>query len=165
MEVEHITAPEFLAAARNAECNAPDKPSFMRMLAELEFLPRTRERLVFELLTAAQQIVENGHDPGNCLLWVTAWADSIGDTMAADFVAALASIILEYFGLLLRWDITPGAVHPYVLSLALGLAAIKKKDNHHFEFTLRTLREECAKTENDPRSAIVTKLEKLANSI
>ena len=49
-DVEHITALEYLAASARAVSNGADKPALRHIHEELKELPKTRQRLVFEML-------------------------------------------------------------------------------------------------------------------
>jgi protein-arginine kinase activator protein McsA len=52
-DVEHITASEYLAACARAASNGVEKPALRHIHEELKRLPKTRQRLAFEMLQLA----------------------------------------------------------------------------------------------------------------
>lgn len=68
MNVESITASEYLRAQENAKRNGADKPVFRRIEEEIKRLPKTQERLTFELLTVARAALDRGKNPGDAAL-------------------------------------------------------------------------------------------------
>jgi len=55
MKPEHITLEEFWYASAQAAQNGVDKPKFRKLVKELESLPKTQERLFFQLLETLEK--------------------------------------------------------------------------------------------------------------
>src|SRR5207249_1062043 len=97
MELDYITAIEFLDAENKAARNAADKPPFRGLVEQLEQLPRTKERLVFEMLDEAFMCVEQTCEPLTVVAWIRAWSDAIGDAKVPELLASTEKLTLKYF--------------------------------------------------------------------
>jgi len=159
-DVEHITGAQFLAAANRSTRNGADKPAFRQILESLKQFPRTKQRLTFELLAMAWQSLEVRADPGELIIWVTLWSESVEEQRLSEYVESLEKIICRYFDLLGHLEIPPGTIHPFTMTLVFGLTAIRKRNRHRFDAVLDTLRRRCGEAKLDPRCAIISETER-----
>ena len=84
MNAEHLTAPEFLDAESRAARNGADKPSFKRLLKDLQQFPETRQRLAFEFLAMAwRTVILKGGSVGRFLRQIGREAEVIGIRLLA----------------------------------------------------------------------------------
>src|SRR5215471_14503102 len=62
IDVEGITASEYLDFAARSHANSADAPAYRHVSEELKRFPATRERLATEMLAMALQSLEQGND-------------------------------------------------------------------------------------------------------
>lgn len=160
MGIENITPPEFLESARRAAGNLAAMPAFRQMVDEIRGSPETRQRLVFDFLHMATRLLAARGDPGEPILWAVRWRDSVEKPRMPEYLTLLEQVLAEYFQILGR--AAPGlGLHPWVLTLALGLGAISDSEEKRFLAVLERLRGECRHDASDARRDILAEAEKL----
>src|SRR6516162_6042766 len=68
IDVERITASQYLDFAAKAHANSSDAPTYRRITEELKRFPATRGRLATEMLTMALQSLQNGSDSWHLIM-------------------------------------------------------------------------------------------------
>lgn len=97
MNVESITASEYLRAQENAKRNGADKPVFRRIEEEVKRLPKTQERLIFELLTVARAALDRGKNPGDAALPAMHMGLSLTQENRPKYLEAIEDIAVRCF--------------------------------------------------------------------
>ena len=160
MAIESLGASEFLESARRASGDLAAMPAFRRMLDEIRGSPETRQRLVFDFLHMASRLLVARGDPGEPILWAVRWRDSVEKGRMPEYLTLLERVLADYFQVLGR--AAPGlGLHPWVLTLALGLGAIADSEQQRFLAVLERLREECRHDTPGARRDILAQAEKI----
>src|SRR6266496_972015 len=97
MSPEFITASEYLEAEAKARRNGADKPTFRRIEQELKRLPRTQERLMFELLKIARAALYQGKNPGAAALPAMIMGRSLTFENRPKYLEAIEDIAVRCF--------------------------------------------------------------------
>jgi hypothetical protein len=160
MNVNQITASEFLSAVRKGVGNAAEKPALRQTLDELKKFPETQQRLVFEFLDMAVRLVESKVDPAEPILWAVRWHSSVEETRIPDYLKQLEKILVRYFEQLRSAAHAAGG-HPWILTFAIGLGAIRDIDKTRFQSLIDTLQRQCGDPILDHRFEILAEARKL----
>jgi len=162
--VENITAAEFIEAADKATRNAADRPAFTYIFAQLERMPNTRDRLVFEFLELAWQILERGQDlPSPGLVLAFAWGPR-EPARLDEYIAWLEKIIRRCVVLRRQLPSSPGEHGPFALDIAMGLTALRRVAPARFTALVEELKKEGADPGFDPRWKVIAIAEKQSSS-
>jgi len=158
-DVEHITALEYLAACARAACNGVDKPALKHIHEELKRLPKTRQRLTFEMLRLAWQTLERREDPG----WETgfpscAWG-SIEAEQMPEYIMWLEKIAIRCFELRGQLPSPQGEHGPFTVSLNGMLIALGKVDRARFSVVLGALKSKCDEADLNSRRKLLSGVE------
>ena len=157
IDVERITAAEYLDAAAKAERNGDDKPALRRILTELERFPNIRQRLAFEMLPMFLRSLKAGTEPPHYLVsFVTLSANSIDLQRLPEFAAGLEKIILQFFDLA---GARPAARQPSTLTILSSALTLHQVDKERFVSVFAELKRRCGAAENDPRREFITHIE------
>ena len=154
MEAEHVTLAEFVDASNHASCKGSDKTQFRRLLAQLERLPKTRERLVFEMLDAAWQWLEAKDDPLMLVVWVRAWSGAVEEVRLLDFLDKTERLIIRYFENLPQISSSEAS-----LTLPTLFAALLQRCPARFHTVMERLKCETRLSVSDPRRQILADIE------
>ena len=100
MSIECITAVDYLNAQDKAQRNGADKPAFKRIQEDLKRLPKTQERLAFELLEIAGLALRRGKNPRNAALPALELCRSISEERLSDYIADVDSMAVQCFELM-----------------------------------------------------------------
>ncbi len=143
MEIEHVTASEFLDRTHTAVANSAAKPAFKQFLDQLKNSPTTRQKLVFEFLVMASRLLESRGDPADAILWAVRWRTSVEEARLPEYLAQLEKLVIQYFG------VSGGGISgrrgcPQVLTLAIALGAVRDTDKGRFRELMASLRHECS---------------------
>src|SRR5579862_8709985 len=77
IDVERITAAEYLDFAARAQVNSTDAPAYRHISEELKRFPAIRERLATEMLTMALQSLDEGNDAWDLVGLGSCFANSV----------------------------------------------------------------------------------------
>lgn len=157
--VADITAAEFLAAGDKAARNAVDRPAFDYILDQLTRLPKTRERLVFELFQLVWQTLERREDPPLQPLMLAFCYTPRGPARLAEYTAWLEKIVLRCVELRRQLPAPPGDHGPFSLEISWGLIALRRVAPTRFTALLRDLKEQGADPALDPRWKVIATVE------
>ncbi len=139
IDVEHITASEYLEMGDRSHANSADAPAFRHVSEELERFPATRERLAAEMLTMALQSLEQGSDCcylvglGSCL------GNSVPGAKAPGLIELLERIVLRSAELMTQSSNAPSN-HPYGMGLTMAGKALRRADPARFSTLLEGLK-------------------------
>jgi hypothetical protein len=164
-DVEEISALEYLEAAAKARRNGVDAPAFKHIHEELSRLPKTRERLAFEMLSLSWQSLERGQEPG----WEVGFAGCCWGSIAADrspeYKTWLEKLTFRLFELRQQLPTPPGEHGPFSHSLSLVLIALGKVDRPRFNFVVEALKSRGGDASLDSRWRVIAEAEaRIANS-
>jgi len=159
MNIEHITALEYLDAANRAAVNGVDRIPFAQTLKELERFPGTKQRLAFEFLAMAWRALELKDDPSGLVTLAACSTRSIEEPRRAEFATSMEKIVLRYFEILGQLGNHPNGIHPFVLTFTIGLSAIRAFDQKRCYGLLNELKGHCG--DSDPRRAIIIEAEQI----
>jgi hypothetical protein len=135
MSPEFITASEYLEAEAKARRNRADRPAFKRIEEELKRLPKTQERLAFELLKIARAALDQGKDPGEAPLRAMSMARSITPENRPKYLEAIEDMAVRCF------ELMAGFVdNRFTLTFVDSLFAIRTFDKQLLSILLDKLR-------------------------
>jgi hypothetical protein len=158
-DVENITAAEFLEAADKATRNAADQPAFKYIFGQVERLPSTSDRLVFEFFQLAWEILERGQDlPSPELVLAFGWGPR-DPSRLAEYFAWLEKIILRCVELRRQLPTSPGEEGPFALNIAAGLTALRRESPARFTSFVEELKKQGADPALDPRWKVIDQTE------
>src|SRR5947209_1021676 len=157
IDVERITAPQFMEAQAKAQRNGIDKPAFKGILKSLENLPKTRERLALEFLTLALQSLERGEIPPDLIGWAS-FGCSPESEIVPTYTMLLEKIILQYFELLGRSSSKPPAPRSS-FQLTMAVLELRRVALQRFSTLFARLKREYGEGEDDPRRFLIAELE------
>ena len=158
MDVEHISALEFLDAEKRATRNAADKPQFNQLLAELEKLPKAQQRLAFEFLAMAWRSLKLTADPGGLIAWAAFYGKSIEAQRLSVYIFWLERIIIRSFEILGQLEVPAHGIGPFSLGLKTGLGALRRMDPNRFQAVVHNLSCACGDGERDPRWKVLIRI-------
>jgi hypothetical protein len=139
-DVEHISALEYLEASARADRNGVDNPAFKHIQEQVNRLPMTRQRIVFEMLPLAWQSLELGEEPG----WTAGFAGccwgSIEPQRLSEYTTWLEKIIVRCFELRGQLPDPPGENGPFAMTLSMMLVTLGKVERGRFTAVLESLK-------------------------
>jgi hypothetical protein len=127
IDVDHITALEYLHFAARSHANSADAPAYRHVSQELKRLPATRERLGTEMLTMALQSLEQGNDSWDLVGLGSCFGNSVSRANTSAFIQLLERIILRSIELMARSPNAPSD-HPFGMGLTLAGNALRQAD-------------------------------------
>ena len=160
VDIESITASEFLNASRRANRNSSDKPAFKHILETLGRLPQTRQRLALELLPLAWQALERGEEPPFETVLYGCRSVSIEPQRLPEYTAWLEKIIRRSFDLRRRLSEPPGEHGPFAMTLSMTLLALGRVNRDRFTALLSQLKLEGGEVHLDRRWKVLADAEK-----
>src|SRR6266542_985499 len=126
LDIENISALDYLEASAKAARNGADKPAFKHISQQLKQLPMTRQRLAFEMLPLAWQSLERGEEPG----WTAGFAGCcwgvIEPAQMYEYTTWLERIIVRSFELRSQLQNPPGEHGPFAITLCMMRIALRK---------------------------------------
>ncbi len=158
MDVNQITALEFLEAEQKAARNGIDKPPFRRLLSELQNLPKAQQRLAFEFLAMAWRALNSAGDPGQLIAWSTFYAKAIEQQKLQEYLFWLEKIILRCFERLKDLQIPFDGSCPYSLVLWSALPFLHRTHPDKFRVVLDALKRQCGEEDGDLRWRLVERI-------
>jgi hypothetical protein len=159
VDIESITAAEFLNASGRASRNSSDKPAFKHILETLGRLPQTRQRLALELLPLAWQALERGEEPPFETVLFGCRSVSIEPQRLPEYTAWLEKIIRRSFDLRRRLSESPGEHGPFAMTLSMTLVALGRLNRERFTALLATLKLEGGEARLDRRWKVLADAE------
>jgi hypothetical protein len=153
---EFITASEYLEADRKARRNGADKPAFRRIEEELKRLPKTQERLAFELLKIARAALDRWKNPGDAAM---SMGRSMTDDNRSKYLEAIEDIALRCFDLMAQC-----ADSRFTLTFVSSLIALRTSDKQRFDTLLEKLTRALGK-QADPRREFLVLAEESESQI
>jgi hypothetical protein len=142
IDVEHITATEYLQVAARAAANGADKPALKHISRELERFPVTRGRLGLELLRLAWQSLEQGNDPYDLILLGGCLGNSAQTQRPPEYAELLEKIVVRSFEALARLPNPPSA-HPFGFGLTAAVRAFQRADPQRSATVIASLKDAC----------------------
>lgn len=139
IDVEHITAVEYLDFAVRAQANSADAPAYRHISNELERFPVTRERLALEILTMAWQALERGNDAWLLIVLGGCFGNSVPPPNAPTFIELLEKITRRSAELMAQSANAP-TEHPFGFGLTLAATALRTADDMRFSTLLEELK-------------------------
>jgi len=158
MNIDLMTAQDFLNAKAKAKGNASDKPEFKILLQQLKASPREQE-LVFELLPIVLESIEAG-TAKPIIMEVLYFDESIGNGRIKEYLGQIEQIVSCSFERITDESIGIGKLRALDLTLGLSLIVLHKRDKNRFCITLGTLKIILADKDKDLRSVILARIEK-----
>jgi hypothetical protein len=159
VNVEQITASEYLEASARGVANSADSPALKHIHRELKRLPATRERLALKILTMAAQSLDRGDDHYDLIGLGGCFGRSIRSQRLPEYTALLEKIVFRSFELLSQFP-NPPSEHPFAFGLSLAVLALRHADQHRFTTVLETLKGQCAEGAQENRRRILADLER-----
>ena len=160
-DVEHITALEYLEASARAVRNGADKPAFKHINEALKRFPKTRQRLVFEMLNLAWQSLERGEDPRQEAGFAGCCRDSIEAERMPEYITWLERIVIRCFELRSQLPNPETAHGPFALTPSLMLISLGKVDRARFSALVEDLKNQCSESQLDWRRKVLSRATKL----
>jgi hypothetical protein len=154
MPIDRLTAAEFLENSYKAAGNSESRTGFKQALKELSRSPAVKQRLAFELLAMVPGLIASRQDPSEAILWGVRWRRALEPAKVPDYLALLEQAIIAYFAAIRTLPVGVG-IHPWVMPLGLGLAAISDMDAPRYAHVLTALEKECGDRTTDPRKYIL----------
>jgi hypothetical protein len=127
IDVEHITASEYLEMAARSHANSVDAPAYRHVSEELKRFPGTRERLATEMLTMALQSLEQGSDSWNLVGLGSCFGNSVPGAKTPGFIQLLERIVLRSVQLMTQSSNGPSN-HPFGMGLTMAGNALRRAD-------------------------------------
>jgi len=127
IDVERITASEYLDFAARSHANSADAPAYRHVSEELERFPATRERLAAELLTMALQSLEQGNDSWDLVGLGSCFGNSVPAAKTSAFIQLLQRIVLRSVELMAQSSNAPSD-HPFGMGLTMAGNALRRAD-------------------------------------
>ena len=158
MNVESITASEYLRAEENARRNGADKPAFRRIEEEIKRLPRTQERLAFELLKIARTTLDQGKNPGDAALPAMSMGRSLTEENRPKYLEAIEEIAVRCFELMAQC-----VDNRFTLTFVSSLFALRTSDEQRLNILLDKLKR--ALGQADPRREFLAYAEQSESQI
>ena len=158
MNVERITASDFLKAQDRARRNAAENPAFRNISKQLKDLPKSQERLAFEFIMMALQALERGASPRAMIVKALYFEGAIESAREPEYLAHIENVIFRCFELLGQVKTGTGEYTSLQLTLSLTLMAVRKRDRNRFSLVLETLRHSLGEPDEDPRFKILAKV-------
>jgi len=159
-DVEHITASEYLAACARAASNGVEKPALRHIHEELKRLPKTRQRLAFEMLQLAWQTLERGEDPRREAGFAACASGAIESERMPEYIMWLEKIAVRCFELRGQLPTPQGEHGRFTLSLGGMLIAFGKVDRARFSAVFEALKSECDAADLNSRRKLLSGIEK-----
>jgi hypothetical protein len=150
INIEQITAAEFLAETHHIK----------EISEKLAHLPKTRERLAFELLTMALDSLKRGEFPHYILGMAGCFAGFIPQERRPEYAVLLEEIILRISELIKSQN--PSATRHFLSALGLAAATLHLTDKDRFTSDLANLKRQY---EKDPTDALRKIIEEIDESI
>ncbi len=138
IDVERITAQEYLDFAASAHANSVDAPAFRHITKELERFPRTRERLGTEMLTMALRSLERASDAPHLVGLGSCFLNSAPEAKTPEFIQLLERIVLRSVELMAQSP-NPPSDHPFGLGLTMAGNALRRADSARFSTLLEVV--------------------------
>lgn len=157
IDVEGITASEYLAFAANAHANSVDAPVYRHVSKELERFSATRERIGIEMLTMAWQSIEEGNEGWNLIGLGSCFVKSVPTANTQRVVQLLEKIILRSVELMAQSPDPPSS-HPFGFGLTLAGNALRRTDPEGSRRLFQSLRTQ--HPESAPVHAVLDYLDK-----
>ena len=155
INVERITAREYLDAEARAESNVADKPALRQISEQLALLPKTRERLAFDLLALARWLLERGDDPLPAAFRAFLFRESIARKRISEYVTALEQFIVRVFQLVDEKADRHQQRASLHFALSAGLTTLRALDEERYRTIFSHLRDTLPPLEFDCRLAIL----------
>ena len=125
IDVEHITASDYLDFAARSHANSVDAPAYRHVSEELKRFPATRERLAMEMLTMALQSLEEGNDSWHLVGLGSCFATSVPGPKSAAFIELLERVVLRSVELMAKSPNAPSR-HPFGMGLTSAGNALRR---------------------------------------
>lgn len=139
LDVERITAAEYLSFAASAQANSADAPAYRHISNELQRFPAARERLALEILTMACEALDKG-DAAGPLAWLgSCFGNSVLPPRSPAYIELLERFARRSVELMAQSPNAPRQ-HPLGLSLALVAVALHRADKGRFSALLEDLK-------------------------
>jgi hypothetical protein len=135
MSPEFITASEYLEAEAKARRNGADKPAFRSIEQELKRLPRTQERLTFELLRIARSALDQGKNPGDAALLAMTMGRSLTHENRLKYLETIEDIAVRCFESMARC-----VDSRFTLTFVGSLFALRTSDKQRLDILLDKLK-------------------------
>jgi len=158
-QIELITVSGYLDAAAKARINGADKPVFDHINSQLEKMPQTQRRLVFELLPLIWRSLESGDDAMELVIFTARWSRSITSHAVAEYASWVEKISFRCFELLGQRSDAPR--DPFMLSMSLCwmLRSLSRVDRDRFANVFKSLKMQCGDANHDTRLEILASVE------
>jgi hypothetical protein len=127
IDVERITALEYLDFAARSHANSADAPAYRHVSEELKRFPATRERLATEMLTMALQSLGQGNDSWDLVGLGSCFANSVPGAKTSAFIQLLETIVLRSVELMAQSPNAPSD-HPFGMGLTTAGNALRRAD-------------------------------------
>ena len=127
IDVERITALEYLNFAARSHANSVDAPAYRHVLEQLKRYPATRERLATEMLMMALQSLEQGNDCWDLVGLGSCFANSVPGAKTSAFIQLLERIVLRSVELMAQSPNAPSD-HPFGMGLTTAGNALRRAD-------------------------------------
>ncbi|MGO8926325.1 MAG: hypothetical protein ACLQU3_05470 [Limisphaerales bacterium] len=127
IDVEHITALEYLDFAARSHANSADAPAYRHVSEELKRFPATRERLAMEMLKMALQSLEQGNESWHLIGLRSCFGSSAPPAKASAFIQLLERIVLRSVQLMAQSSNAPSD-HPFGMGLTMAGNALRRAD-------------------------------------
>jgi hypothetical protein len=141
IDVEHITALEYLDFAAKSHANSADAPTYRHVSQELKRFPATRERLAMEMLTMALQSLEQGNDAWDLVGLGSCFANSMPGARTPAFTQLLERIVLRSVELMAQSSNAPSD-HPFGMGLTMAGNALCRADPARLSTLLEGLKDQ-----------------------
>jgi hypothetical protein len=154
MDLDKITLASFNEVYDRSACDGDGKKAFRSLIAALESLPETQERLAFEMLREAERCLDEKVEPLAKLFFVRSWTNAISPKRRGDMLAILRRIAVRYFDIV--QDIQPNDLS---ITLPTVIAISRTFD---IRLTEDIVNELCQRSElldgNDYRRKVLTEI-------
>jgi hypothetical protein len=152
MNIEHISALEYLMAEENARYGT-EEPMFREVKKRVLELPRTQERLAFEFLQLSWGSIQRHTSPAKTALLAMCFHPAISKGKISDYLGWIERISVECFELLKTQGHQKDATLKLTVSSALSV--LRKMDQNRFQALLGSLSRKTGDPHVDPRHAIL----------
>ena len=158
MNLDALTAAEYLLIRERARRNLIDKPAFTEMVKQLNECPQIQERLLFEFLDLTSQALEGDRSPRGMLANAVQFEGAIGAERMPEYLERIETVASQGFKLLGKKEVRGGDWTALELTVTVAMLALRKRDPSRFDRLCDSLRRSLSTGGDGPRSKILSKV-------
>jgi len=154
----NITAAEFLAARDRASRDLVKKAEFIELSNKLKRVPRSAERLLFELSGMALHTLADGKSPARLTGEALWFHEAVSPRKLPQFIKQVETVIRSSFDLLGQTAARDRDSLGLELTLKIALRTLREKCGSRFDIVMKELREGVRLDSNDRRLAALERV-------